>query len=369
MIERYYTGGKSKIEKLDIDDLPPSPRKTLNSTSGYRPSRELVDAVNVALILRQPLLLTGEPGTGKTLLAYHVAQELQLGAPLKYEVRSTTSSSQFFYTFDELSRFRDAQRGTGSQSAPLDGASIIVENDVTEDPSKYITFQAFGAAILLSKEKKHPDVRDFWSQVSDKLLPKNSSDKERSFDGPRRSVVLIDEIDKAPRDVPNDLLNEIEHSYFRISEDGNRRIDSNHGFEPIVIITSNSERNLPDAFLRRCVYFNIDFPIGETMRMIVAERITGCNEDSALVTETVEQIESIRSLNLVKKPGTGEFLYWLYLLKEMGIDCETTLLSADDDTKRNVIQSTCVLAKTSEDITSVKNHFANWLKPADTPQE
>src|SRR5262249_18563233 len=146
-----------------------------------------------------------------------------------------------FYTYDAISHFRAAQiADTGALS--------------------YITWNALGRAILLSRSTE--EIREWLSA-------------DFVHDGPRRSVVLIDEVDKAPRDFPNDLLNEVEEMFFRVPELKNVRIDADAKLRPIIVLTSNSEKNLPDTFLRRCVYYNIPFPDRDRLVKIVMSRIGG----------------------------------------------------------------------------------------------
>src|ERR1051326_1055572 len=194
---RYYTGKRSDPPTTPVA-IPISLRHGQSKPSGYIPDEGLVNAINVALILGQPLLLTGEPGTGKTQFAYSVANELGFGLrdksgfikPLVFETKSTTTSRDLFYNYDALSRFHAAQTKTGSQRNV-----------------DYINYNALGMAILRSREE---------SEVKEWLPEKFE------HGGRHRSVVLIDEIDKAPRDFPNDILNEIEHMYFKVPELDNK---------------------------------------------------------------------------------------------------------------------------------------------------
>ncbi|KPA12841.1 ATPase AAA, partial [Candidatus Magnetomorum sp. HK-1] len=179
----------------------------------YITTKALQDAVFVALSLSQPLLVTGEPGTGKTQLSHWIAYKYGLPKPLEFHAKTTSTASDMFYRYDALRRFQDSQL-----------------KDTEIDIKKYVSFEALGKAILLTRSTKKT-----------------------------RSIILIDEIDKAPRDLPNDVLMEIERMSFTVKETGKTyRADKN--YRPIVVITSNSEKNLPDAFLRRCVYFHIVFP-------------------------------------------------------------------------------------------------------------
>jgi MoxR-like ATPase len=207
----------------------------------YRRDPGLADAVNVALLLRQPLMVTGAPGTGKTVLASSIAFELGLDPPLPFETKSTSQARDLFYAYDALGRFTAKEFGSGTGRA-----------------ADYISFNALGEAIVRANDP---------GTVQD-VLPTGYL-----HPGKRRSVVLIDEVEKAPRDFPNDILNEIERMYFRIPELGNRRVEADPDQYPIVLMTNNSEKSLPDAFLRRCIYYNIPFPDADALEAIVLARL------------------------------------------------------------------------------------------------
>lgn len=316
----FYTGQRDEPYPAGPHELQHERARRLTHPRYYVPDEGLRDAVGVALLLGQPLLLTGEPGTGKTQLAYSLAWELGFGRPLVFETKSSSKASDLFYTFDTLRRFHAAQTGAGSN-----------------DNLDYVTYNALGRAILLACPPER--VRPF--------LPEGFV-----HDGPRRSVVLIDEIDKAPRDFPNDLLNELEEMFFRVPELGNVRIppldDAGQGdvgqWRPIVLITSNSEKHLPDAFLRRCVYYDIPFPDKERLRRIVQTRLgTGDGDDGAapgvapeapgveaaapgtvadtpLLDSALDFFLTLRKpiSRMRKKPATSELLEWLTALRRLG---------------------------------------------------
>lgn len=227
-LNEYYTG-KPQVKRAAVAaEIDSVVRDREHEAAAYIADDGLVNAVNVALVLGQPMLLTGEPGTGKTQLAYSVGRELGLDVR-KFETKSTSTARDLFYTYDTLRRFHDAHLKCEKESI------------------EYITYNALGIAILNTQER---------SECME-WMPPGFEHK-----GPRRSVVLIDEIDKAPRDFPNDLLNEFEGMYFKIPELGmvNEHIAAKDKLRPIIFITSNSEKSLPDAFLRRCVYYDIPFP-------------------------------------------------------------------------------------------------------------
>ena len=322
----YYRGDGAAREEKEPVDLPISPLASLQSEQQYLADSGLRHAANVALLLGQPLLLTGEAGTGKTRFAYSLAWELGYGAPLKFETKSTTVASDLFYTYDALRRFQDVQVGEKPKSA-----------------LPYLVYQALGVAILRS----HPE-----EKVAEFLPP--------TFEhgGQSRSVVLVDEVDKAPRDFPNDILNEVENMYFRIPELGNIRIDTNPALRPVVIFTSNSEKDLPDAFLRRCIYYHIPFPPPERMEEIVANRLGAVSAaNSELVRQALSLFYFLRQPGrLRKKPATAELLGWLLAIKEIGGD-PPNLVEAPD----LILQTLSVLVKT-EDQQTATQYVTQWLE-------
>lgn len=244
--------------------------------------------MNVALTLGQPLLVTGEPGTGKTQLAGSIGFELDLPAPLVFHTKTTSTAKDLFYRYDALAHFHDAQF---SKEEPA------IEN--------YITYEALGLAILLSMK----------SEEANPFLPERLRDK-----GPIRSIVLIDEIDKAPRDLPNDVLNEIENMSFAIKETG-RTFSADQSYRPILVLTSNSEKNLPDAFLRRCVFYHLSFPDKERLREIVQGRLKLSPDFTPeMLDNAIRHFEEIREMVLKKKPATAEFLAWMRILEKMHLD-------------------------------------------------
>jgi len=268
--------------------------------SGYRPDPGLVDAVNVALLLNRPLLLTGEPGTGKTQLAYSVAWQLasrkllNVASPRveKYETKSSSLARDLFYTFDTLRRFHAAQ--TGGSSKNVD----------------YVSYNALGRAIL--NALPHPPSGD--------IVP-----DEFRYTGPTRSVVLIDEVDKAPRDFPNDLLNELQDMYFKATELDGIQVGGEEvpdEFRPIVVITSNSERNLPDPFLRRCIYYDIPFPQDDDLKQILLLRLPKLKlegKPSPLMQDATAFFLRVRNENLARRRiSPAELIQWLAFMLARG---------------------------------------------------
>ena len=252
-------------------------RETLNQPEGYEPDDGLVDAIKVALLLRKPLLLTGKPGTGKTDLGHYLAWKMQLKAE-QFDAKSNSAARDLFYTYDAIGHYRAGQ---------------------TSDVRPWLKFDALGLAILCVAEP---------SGDLQRLLPKYTGGE------PRQSVVVIDEIDKAPRDFPNDLLNELDRMYFHIPEMENLKVTARKGFEPILVVTSKSEKNLPAPFLRRCVYYDIPFPSDGALQRIVAARITEfSDENGKLATDALSLFRKLwdESTGLSRQPGTAELLDWM----------------------------------------------------------
>ena len=240
----------------------------------YVAPRELTLAVNAAVTLQRPLLIKGEPGTGKTLLAEEVARAL--GLPLfQWHIKSTTKAQQGLYEYDAVSRLRDGQLGDPKVS---DIANYIV---------KGVLWQAF--------ESETP------------------------------AVVLIDEIDKADIEFPNDLLRELDRMEFHVYET-RQTVRARH--RPLIFITSNNEKELPDAFLRRCFFHFIKFPEADTMRQIVNVHFPTLK--SELLTVAMKTFYDVRNLpGLKKKPSTSELIDWLKLLVAEDIPL-SALQSADN---------------------------------------
>ena len=324
---------RSRITSSDTPIINDSPRKsilpadlgrtTLIPPQNYIIDRGLQNAVNVALASEQPLLVTGEPGVGKTQLASSVAYELGFGPPLIFRTKTTSTASDLLYSYDAALRLHDLQ--------------VKVEQTPAEN---YLNFGALGIAILLSLS---PDKADPYLPLSLRGT------------GPQRNVVLIDSIDNASRDLPNDILDEIDAMAFSIKEIGQTFV-ANPNYRPVVIFTSNSEKELPDAFLSRCIYYQIPFPDLSHLMHIVTNRLGG-HLSPKLLQNSVEHFLAIRQLSLRKRPTIVEFFTWIQFLAKNDIDVGD--LKADQTDM--VVASYSILAKNSEDIFILRSFLEKHL--------
>jgi len=234
-------------------------------TANYIASQDLRQAVNVSIALSRPLLIKGEPGTGKTLLAHSIADGLAMEL-IQWSVKSTTKAQDGLYLYDTVQRLHDSR---------------FDDSDVS-NIEQYIKLGPMG----------------------------------RSFESDKQAVLLIDEIDKADIEFPNDLLAELDQMEFTINETS-RVVRANH--RPVVIITSNAEKELPDAFLRRCVFHYIAFPGQELMADIV--RVHFPDIEAKLLSQSLARFYWLRQQdNLRKKPSTSELIDWISALQRGGID-------------------------------------------------
>ncbi|GAB3771240.1 MoxR family ATPase [Ramlibacter monticola] len=262
-------------------------------SQNYVATQDLMLAVNASITLKRPLLVKGEPGTGKTMLAEEVAEALQMPL-LQWHIKSTTKAQQGLYEYDAVSRLRDSQLG--------DQRVMDIHNYIV----KGVLWQAFTA------------------------------------DQP--VALLIDEIDKADIEFPNDLLRELDRMEFYVYET-RELVKAKH--RPLVFITSNNEKELPDAFLRRCFFHYIKFPDADTMKQIVDVHFPGLKKE--LLTGALKTFYDVRNLpGLKKKPSTSELLDWLKLLLAEDIPVEA-LQSKDD--KVAVPPLVGALLKNEQDVT------------------
>lgn len=304
----FHQYGQS-LESAQLPAFVSNPR--INDPGLYIPSPGLVDAVNVALALGQPLLLTGEPGTGKTQLAYHVAKFFNLGEPEIYPAQTTSTANDLFYRYDALGHFQYAQNKD----------SRALTDDELEE--RFIQYNALGRAIRAG----------------------------------RRVVVLIDEIDKAPRDLPNDLLFAIEKLQFKVPElkdpatGGSRTFGIEMPHRPVIILTSNSEKNLPDAFLRRVVYYHISFE--EVDLDTILEKKAGLNQAQTAAVKSYF-LNKVRAQRLKKLPATAELIAWVILLQQIGFPLEKLGSPLTESEKKSLHLSFSVLAKNRDDLREIK---------------
>lgn len=272
------------------------PAQTPGEKGRYLADIDLVHAVNAALAVEQPLLVTGDAGTGKSVLAHSIAAELELGDVEVFAVRSDHHGRDLLYEIDNLQRFYDAQVGDAR----------------ARDRNNYLRLGPLGRA--------------FRSEV--------------------RKVLLIDEVDKATRDFPNDLLDALDHMELRIPE---LAICEPARYRPVVVITSNRESQLPDPFLRRCVFHHIEFPRPDRLRRILAERLGHLRLTESLCDRIVERFFAVRAVDdLLKQPATSEMLTWARVLHAAGVT------ERDLQTKVGELPFLQALLKTREDLARVR---------------
>ncbi len=265
--------------------------QNFQGTKEYVASEELMASVNIAMALQKPLLIKGEPGTGKTMLAEAVARALDKRLII-WNIKSTTKAQEGLYVYDTIQRLYDGQFG----------------EEGVDDVARYIKLGKLGEA----------------------------------FDSDEQVVLLIDEIDKADLEFPNDLLWELDQMEFYINET-KRTVKAKH--RPIVIITSNAEKELPDAFLRRCIFHYIDFPDKELMAQIVKVHFPDVEEH--LLAQAMEVFYDIRALrDIRKKPSTSELIDWVNALQIGGIPTETI---------KSALPFIGVVVKKDEDMELVKH--------------
>ncbi|MCM1184694.1 MAG: MoxR family ATPase [Roseburia sp.] len=267
--------------------------EAFNSTQDYVASEELLSSVNVAIALKKPLLIKGEPGTGKTMLAQAVANSLGKKLII-WNIKSTTKAQDGLYMYDTIQRLYDGQFG----------------EEGVDDIARYIKLGKLGEA----------------------------------FESEDQVVLLIDEIDKADLEFPNDLLWELDQMEFYIHET-KRTVKAKH--RPIVIITSNAEKELPDAFLRRCIFHYIDFPDAALMEEIIKTHYPNVEEN--LMKNAMQVFYDIRTIrDIRKKPSTSELIDWINALQIGGISA---------DTLRKNLPFLGVVVKKDEDLETVRQEL------------
>ncbi len=295
-------------------ELPKSIGNLRESATRYVPSEDLLGAIHVSLALGMPLLLTGEPGTGKTQVAYFIAYYFGIPSVHLLDVRSTTSAQDLLYEFDSVAYFHAAHRPQGNAELP-----------------------------------RWPYVRKkaLWLAIEDMAAD-------------RPSVVLIDEVDKAPRDFPNDILGALDQTDFEVTEwdkpeDLARRkpyrVQRPEGkLPPIVVITSNSERRLPEAFLRRCIFHQIAFTPELLRRAVTARRDDFPALDDKTIDAAIRRFLEVRDKLSRKKPATAELLAWLVVLSVQG----TATVRDLTDVALGELPHLCVLVKDRDDLQELR---------------
>lgn len=330
--------------------------------STYLPNDNLKAAVEMAIRMEIPLFLTGEPGTGKTELAYWVAQHAAYNENfgvennvLRFNVKTTSTAKDLLYRYDAIRHFRDNHRH--HEEGPGKADNLM----------NYIHFEALGQAIMAARSGK-------------------------------RHVVLVDEIDKAPRDFPNDLLFEFEKLGFRIDEAKSEDLhDENFDWEampslaglgiqgkpamdeqgfiyyadkaerdkargdrkikkPVLIITSNSEKNLPDAFLRRCAFYHIPFPADKELllKILAAKGLYDAQQQNEMVSGAVDFFLNLRKSGLRRNPATAELIAWVEFLWELKVNPNQKLTAADF---AKLEPSLSMLGKNKEDLQRIKDRL------------
>jgi MoxR-like ATPase len=270
--------GTRQVERAKVREVPREHWQVDTVTAEvYKPGADLVRVTDLAIALQRPLLLQGEPGCGKTRLAHSLAYALRLPLEVAY-VKSTSRAQDLLYTYDAVRRLYDSQLGENGPRASNGSA-------LARDPGNYIELGPLGRAIARAEYG-------------------------------RRSVVLIDEIDKADLDFPNDLLWELDRMEFDVLEAPEKSGRAGN-IRPIVVITHNEEKPLPPAFLRRCLYHYVDFPQtrAEVEQILQLHGIT----DQPLAAKAVEIIEALRKRDLTKKPGLVELIDWVRYGQARGV--------------------------------------------------
>ncbi len=350
--------------------------KNIQTTSDLDPRYYVIEdtglakAVNMAIWLQKPLLVTGAPGTGKTQLAFKVANELAsidtqelngfapfVPTPLIFNTKTISNATDLFYTYDAIGHF---------QKKSVDNINEASSN--TNQANSFIRLNALGKAILQTYGKTKISADE---KLSELTSLRNFNDLP---DTPRSAVVLIDEIDKAPRDFPNDLLNEIEYYEFTINELSNNlkiqrapKKDGEPNARIVVIMTSNFEKNLPDAFLRRCLFYHIPSPDEETLYKIVCSRMEPYlneiykneteksvqekfNDLKGKVKNVIAEFQQYKEKMPDKPPSNSELMEWIKVLEVEGFFKEGVDFLKLSPGQKTILKYTLpIIAKSNDD--------------------
>ena len=332
--------------------------------ANYIARPDLVHAVNTSLLLGKPLLLTGGPGTGKSQLAERIAWEFNLGPVLRFDAQSLSEAADLFYRFDlvgylaavEMAKSRREPVGLGlpGKPGPADAAPA---SEPVPPREAFARMGALGQAILRSAPTAYPALFDAVFGPAEFAASAEA----------RPSVVLIDEIDKASRDFPNDLLNAIERMQFDLPELRRLPLFAASAQRPIVIVTSNQERELPAPFLRRCTFFHIDDPTSDELAAIVARRFfAGASGSPPTLPPSFRQLLDVfvqfrarHGDELQYQPGTQELIDWTDVLRQRRLQPDEDLLARLDD----ALAAAAVVSKHREDQRLLRR-FLEGMKPA-----
>lgn len=308
---------------------PPSqePQDALQRPEAYLADTKLVDSVNVALLLGQPLLITGESGSGKTQLAHSLAWELNLGPPLVFTAQPTSLPRDLFYTYDARGHYQAAQQSGRSE------------------PLKFLHYHALGEAILRAND---PD------KVT-RFIPPNLTHTEK-----RRHLVLIDEIDQAPDNFAEGLGQALERMSFRVRELGNTELNAETDMQPIVVLTSDLRKPLSQALLKVCTHYELAFPDVERIRAIVAARLgENAGLAPAVFNDALGFFLNLRQETPARpRPGLDELLHWLLKLKHSVNGHEYNVFTREPDL---VVETLDQLVTRTQDLKHADVALSEWL--------